>query len=287
MKLVPATNLSCPLDGLPLKQSDRQYQCSTGHSFDVARQGYLNLLPVQHKASKNPGDSKEMVASRTEFLNLGFYTPVAEKLNELVAMILDAEDSASICILDAGCGDGYYLDHLQKRLLENNGERELSCIGLDISKYAIQAATRRNRNTSWLVASNKEIPVLPESVDIIICMFGFPVYHSFQRVLKQNGKIIQFDTGPEHLLELRKQLYPEVREAKPFTLSDTDKNSFVIEQEGSMKFDIELESNEQIMHLLGMTPHFYRAPRNGIERVMKLNTIVDKVDVEYRLIKAL
>ena len=74
--------LACPLDGEPLNQSGTCWRCPAGHSFDVARQGYLHLLPVQKKRSLDPGDSKDMVAARRRFLNAGFYQPIAGAVNK-------------------------------------------------------------------------------------------------------------------------------------------------------------------------------------------------------------
>ena len=94
--------LACPLDGEPLNQSGTCWRCPAGHSFDVARQGYLHLLPVQKKRSLDPGDSKDMVAARRRFLNAGFYQPIAEAVNKAVAP--GAADAKPLACLDAGCG---------------------------------------------------------------------------------------------------------------------------------------------------------------------------------------
>ena len=87
MNIIKAHNLACPIDGGRLEFQEKQLVCENGHVFDVARQGYVNLLPVQHKRSKHPGDSKEMVLARTRFLNLGNYYPVAIKLAEIVLLL--------------------------------------------------------------------------------------------------------------------------------------------------------------------------------------------------------
>src|SRR5690554_7386318 len=110
MSAAAFTTLACPLDGDPLYRSDGTWRCAAGHSFDIARQGYVNLLPVQQKRSRNPGDSKEMVAARTQFLNTGIYEPIAQKVTELVRPLL--QQDRPLRLLDAGCGEGYYLDYL-------------------------------------------------------------------------------------------------------------------------------------------------------------------------------
>lgn len=76
--------MACPLDGNPLSQSDGVWCCAAGQSFDIARQGYVHLLPVQNKRSRDPGDSKEMVAARQRFLEAGHYRPIAEAVSRAV-----------------------------------------------------------------------------------------------------------------------------------------------------------------------------------------------------------
>ena len=78
MHVTAAANLACPIDALPLATDGTVLRCPAGHCFDRAREGYCNLLVVQHKASLDPGDSREMVAARHRFLNAGHYAPVAD-----------------------------------------------------------------------------------------------------------------------------------------------------------------------------------------------------------------
>src|SRR5690606_28202699 len=104
MTISPFNAFACPLDGSVLQQSGRSWQCKAGHCFDIARQGYVHLLPVQKKRSKDPGDNKEMVAARQRFLNAGFYQPIAEALS--FAVFPEGFSQSSISCLDAGCGEG-------------------------------------------------------------------------------------------------------------------------------------------------------------------------------------
>ena len=104
MTTMPFDALACPLDGCPLVPSEKTWRCENGHSFDVARQGYVHLLPVQKKRSLDPGDSKEMVAARQRFLNAGFYTNIAEAVSDQVLQWLPSEGTGSI--LDAGWPPG-------------------------------------------------------------------------------------------------------------------------------------------------------------------------------------
>jgi 23S rRNA (guanine745-N1)-methyltransferase len=186
--------------------------------------------------------------------------------------------------VDAGCGEGYYLDYIINNLSASETETSLSCIGIDISKAAIIAATKRNTRICWLVASNKLIPLLPASVDVIICMFGFPSYESFQTILKPGGRIILVDAGPLHLIELRERIYPIIKEVKDYDSSKLEQNGFVIQREDTLHYEARLDSNETIMQLMAMTPHLYRASREGIARIKTLQAISVTVDVVYRIL---
>ncbi len=116
--------LICPLCRAPLHDHDQGVACSAGHRFDRARQGYLNLLPVQHKKSRDPGDNQAMVEARRRFLDAGHYAPIRERLAAL------AVDRAPTRWLDIGCGEGYYSARLAEALPAAEG------YALDISREA-------------------------------------------------------------------------------------------------------------------------------------------------------
>jgi len=286
INITKAYNLACPLDGLPLNVNDKQLACPSGHSFDVARQGYINLLPVQQKRSKNPGDSKEMIVARTAFLNTGVYTPIADKFDEISYELITGCKSEDICLLDAGCGEGYYLEHLLHYLDHKRIKQGVSFIGLDISKPAILAAAKRSKHITWLVASNKQPPVLPDTVDVIFCLFGFPVYDSFRKLLKPDGKIILVEAGPEHLIELRNIIYPTVNKSDPPDMSSAEQSGFGLIDESSLTYQTGSIPNSEIMNLLCMTPHLYRASKEGKQAVSQLDRIDLTVDVVFRVMES-
>lgn len=283
MNIIKAHNLACPIDGEPLEYHGRQMACKNGHAFDIARQGYVNLLPVQHKRTKHPGDSKAMVLARTQFLNSGIYKPIANKLNELVyAQIIAARE---IALLDAGCGEGYYFDALLNYLSNKEAASKLSFIGLDISKDAIYQASKRNKQISWLVGTNRRPPVTDESIDIILCLFGFLSLQGFKKVLKPGGKIIVVDPGPGHLKELREIIYPEIKKSYPLRALQTEKTGFSLVNNEVLQFKVTLNNNEQINNLLIMTPHFYRASKAGREVACNLPQLALTVDVVFSVLQ--
>src|SRR6266545_8190332 len=97
--------LACPVCGEPLERVDRTFRCANGHTFDVAREGYVNLLLAQHRRSKDPGYSKDMIAGRRDFFDAGHYRPLADGIAELIATYLPPV--ADTVVIDAGCGEGY------------------------------------------------------------------------------------------------------------------------------------------------------------------------------------
>ena len=283
MNIIKAHNLACPIDGVQLNHHEKQLICENGHVFDIARQGYVNLLPVQHKRTKHPGDSKVMVIARTHFLNAGFYQAIANKLNELVySQLTSAND---ICFLDAGCGEGYYLDALLNYLTDKKSSIDLSFIGLDISKDAIVQASKRNKQISWVVGTNRRPPVAEKSIDIILCLFGFLSVPGFKKVLKPGGKIIVVDPGPEHLKELREIIYPEIKKSDQLSTLQKENTGFLLVNNESMQFKVKLKDNEQITNLLIMTPHFYRASKEGREAAKKLTQLDLTIDVVFNVLE--
>lgn len=272
MTIKPFGALACPLDGEPLVRESSSWRCPNGHNFDVARQGYVHLLPVQNKRSKDPGDSKAMVAARQGFLNAGHYQPVADAVS--AAVLKGVPEASALDCLDAGCGEGYYLRQLESAAAAGVS---LSILGLDISKWAVLAAARQDRAPCWVVGSNANLPVLPASLDRVLCLFGFPVYSEFARVLRPGGKLIQVDAGQDHLRELREIIYPEVRvESKKV---DEVPEGFRRVETQDLRFALHLEGVEPIADLLAMTPHLYRANAEGRARAAALDSISLTVDV--------
>jgi 23S rRNA (guanine745-N1)-methyltransferase len=283
MQIVKANNLACPLDGASFGTYSKTLRCPNGHSFDEARQGYVHLLPVQHKKSREPGDSPAMVEARTRFLDAGFYRPISEQLNTLALKQLPTADH--LCVVDAGCGEGYYLVNFLAALLERGGANSATLIGLDIAKPAVHAATRRNKQITWLVASNRNPAVVPNTVDMIFCMFGFPDYAAFRHILKPGGMLVLVEAGSEHLLELREIIYPEVRKSPPPSLEKAEQQGFSLEEMSELRYQTDALKREQIADLLVMTPHLYRATREGKEAAAKLESIRLTVDVLFRVLK--
>ncbi len=274
MNITAFQALACPLDGEALQREGSTWRCQAGHSFDIASQGYAHLLPVQHKRSRDPGDSREMVAARRRFLNGGFYQPIAAAVSEAALADLPAAQAASC--LDAGCGEGYYLRQLAATVAARNGQA-LALLGLDISKWAILSAAKQEPRPNWVVGSNARLPVQTRTIDRLLCLFGFPVHAEFARVLKPHGQLLQVDAGPDHLRELREIIYPTLK-PEP-RLDQQAPPGFTGLASESLRYTLDLAGQETIADLLAMTPHLYRASAERRALAAQLTTLSVTVDV--------
>ena len=172
-------DLLCPICGAPLAKGEKALVCPGHHSFDIARQGYVNLLPVQQKHSQDPGDTREQVLSRRAFLDTGTYAPILEALIDAAR-----EYGTSGELLDVGCGEGYYCAGLSQAL-------GLPLTGVDISKEAVRAAAARYKGPNWLCATAAHLPVGDESVGLLTSLFALTLPEEFLRVLSPGGLYIQ------------------------------------------------------------------------------------------------
>ncbi len=252
--------LLCPICGEPLEKQNNVYICAKRHSFDIARQGYVNLLPVQQKRSLQPGDTREQVLSRRAFLDAGFYTPIAEALCRMAR-----EQGCVGPLLDIGCGEGYYSTRLASAL-------RCDLIGLDISKEAVRCAAGRHKNALWLCASAAHLPVADNSMGLVTSLFALTMPEEFRRVLRPDGVFIQVLAAEDHLLELKSIIYPALTHKPKQTVPEVP--GFRLVKSRPVRFTFTVEG-EQVQNLLSMTPHVYRISKEGAERLRQTQTLSD------------
>ena len=262
--------LICPICGQPLAKHDRAYLCPDRHSFDIARQGYVNLLAVQQKHSLHPGDTREQVLSRRAFLEGGFYAPICDALCDLAK----AETGP---ILDVGCGEGYYSTRLANCL-------QADLTGLDISKEAVRCASAKYKNARWLCASAAHLPVQERSVGVLTSLFALTVPAEFHRVLRKDGAFIQILAAEDHLLALKKIIYPTLTHKEKSTSGDIP--GFQLEKSVPLRFSFTLES-PQVQNLLYMTPHVYRIGREGADALRNTQSLTDTASCVLNLYRPL
>ena len=237
----------CPVCHTGLLKTEKTYVCENGHSFDIAKKGYVNLLMSQ--AGGQHGDDKTMIAARADFLGRGFYDELSANVCSLV--LENAPQNARI--LDAGCGECKYTADIYE-CLEKNG-KNAEVIGVDISKEALGYAKRRTNKLSLAVASCADMPIADESIDVLINIFAPFSPKEFCRVLKKDGVILRVYPLAKHLWELKEFIY-DVPYENPET--DMEEEFFSVEERREVRYEMNFETNEDIMSLFKMTPYFYR-----------------------------
>lgn len=280
MTFVLHPSLCCPIDAAPLVMDELSLVCEHGHRFDVARQGYVNLLSPKDKRSKDPGDSRKMVSARAAFLNADFYRPLARACLDITLGYCSTVTDGRITLMDAGCGDGYYLHYVQENL-PNSFRARSSLIGFDISKWAVQQSARRCDGT-WFVGSNRHIPMADASVDLLFDMFGFPEYSTFRRVLAPHGKLVRVTPGDRHLIQLREIIYPNI---KPRHVKTHYPETFNVVSEKHITYEITLEPQD-LKCLLLMTPHMFRSTSERRQQALNHDQLTLTVDVIFEELEA-
>jgi len=253
-------NLLCPVCGSQLNRADRRLVCAHNHSFDIARQGHVNLLVVQQKHSLNPGDTREQVLSRREFLEAGYYAPIARTLIETAK-----ELGISGEILDVGCGEGWYSAQLADAL-----GAELT--GLDISKEAVRCAAAKYKGKQWLCATAARIPVADGSADLLTSLFALTLPEEYRRVLKEGGCYFQVLAAEDHLLGLKRIIYDNLIFKDKDTVPELP--GFERVKSVPIRFDFTVEG-QQIRNLFSMTPHVFRIGKEGAERLRNTQVLTD------------
>ena len=271
--------IRCPQCKTTLQQQDKSWRCENNHCFDTAKQGYTNLLLVQKKRSRSPGDDAEMVESRQRFLNTALYQPISDSIN---TMVLAHSGQHTLQVLDAGCGEGYYTQRLGEQLETSAVSHRI--VGIDISKFAVKAAARRSKACQWFVANSNDLPISDHSVDVLLSLFSPLPSEEFARVCNNNGICIVASTGPKHLIEMRERLYDQVDDQ---CLEPADKLAPLFSRIAREKVQttLQLDNSQCIEDLLSMTPHYWRASPERKQQLCQTPSMNVTLDVHLHCFK--
>ena len=254
----------CPVCNSFLTEHENKFCCQNNHCFDKAKQGYVNLLMSQQSSQKRHGDDKLMVKSRRDFLGNGYYSQLSQEICKVINRI----KSKDTVLFDIGCGEGYYTSQIK-------AECGISDIyGIDISKNALQYASKANKSIKYAVASAFQLPFAENSADIVLNIFAPCAYEEFSRILKNNGYLVKVVPLSEHLWELKKATYDnpyknkaEIKNDELFTLIDSVE----------LKYHINLLNKEDIFNLFTMTPYYYKTSKEDSEKLQRLETLTTTV----------
>lgn len=254
----------CPICAEPLQKKDRIYRCGKGHSYDCAKEGYVHLLPANQKHSKNPGDDKDMAASRNRFLSGNWYQSLRSALEELAC----ETPGKQLSVLDSGCGEGYYTQGVARALREQG--RAFRICGVDLSKPSVRYAAKRLPEGEFAVASVYHLPVGTDSIDLLINCFSPLALEEFGRVLKKRGRFLYVVPGPKHLWELKETLYE-----KPYLNDEIapDYPGFTKCKVVKVEEKVLLPDQQTISDLFQMTPYVWRTPAAGKKKLSALDRL--------------
>ena len=257
--------LRCPVCGSELNLRDRVVRCANCHCFDVAKEGYVNLL-LGSKSGDKIGDDKQSARSRRDFLNKGYYAPLRDGLCRIFA---DKRGT----LLDICCGEGYYTS----ALAENSG---LDVYGFDIAREMIRLAAKRGKGT-YFVANMASIPVADSSFDYAVHLFAPFKEQEFFRILKPGGSLYSVIPGSDHLYGLKQAVYDspyrndeKLPQTETLQLVSTEKITAMIT----------LQTPEDIESVFRMTPYYFHTSetdRNKLLAYQTLETPVEFVIAHY------
>lgn len=252
----------CPICGGALERGGGCYRCHAGHSFDAAREGYVNLLPANRRHSKTPGDDKEMAAARARFLEGGWYGPLRVALCGLVERYAPAPP----VLLDAGCGEGWYTQALAEAAAAKGGRTA----GVDLSKPSVKRAARRCPAGEFAVGTVYHLPVADASVDVLVDCFSPLAAEEFARVLRPGGTFLYVVPGPRHLWELKAILYeqPYENEEKGEEYPGLRCRDVV-----PVETVFTLPDRQAVKDLFHMTPYYWKTPKSGAQRLETMNRL--------------
>lgn len=272
------SQLSCPYCGGALQREEKIYKCLGGHCFDVASQGYVNLLPPNKKHSKDPGDDRGMVAARNRFLSAGYYEPL---LSGLCGLSLRHTGNV-VSFLDSGCGEGYYTQGVFRAL--TGAGRSCRVVGIDISRYAARLAARRLPEAEFAVASAYALPCGANSMDLLLNCFSPLSDREFCRVLRPGGCFLYVVPGPEHLWQLKCAAYDEpyrnvrkIQEYEGFELVD----SLTVSE------NVFLPDRQTVSDLFSMTPYLWNTPESGRKRLEAMDSLETRLEFDIYVYRKL
>lgn len=276
-----------------LVREGRSIVCTGGakrHTYDVAKEGYVNLLPPGKGKNAHTGDDSAMVRARVSFLATGTYGRISDGVADIIA---EGVQDGHLVIVDAGCGEGYHSCRYTKRLAE--GGRQVLLAAFDASKHASAAGAKLsvregiapkegvlapfdgNAHAMFMTGNIFSLPIADESADAVVSMFAPIAWEENRRILKKGGVLVAVASGEDHLLEMRRIIYDEVIKKAPDIAAG---EGFELVRREEILYEAQLDSSETIMALFGMTPFAYKTSREAAERLAALESLGVSVNAE-------
>lgn len=265
--------LRCPKCMSELTKKEKIYFCKNGHCYDIASQGYVNLMLANQKHSANPGDDIQSLQCRDLFLQKGYYEELAKDINEQLNKYVTENKQ----ILDAGCGTGYYLNYLI-----NNSKYKYNYYATDISKKGVIMTTKKCKEAVCFVSSVFNLPLDDACIDATLSIFCPYSADEFARVIKDDGYLIAVTPGKEHLYQLKEIVYdnPYYNQEDGYNLPEFD-----LIQQHNVKYMFELTSKEDIASLWKMMPYYHTSSQKDSQKLFEKEKILTTADFLVQVFK--
>lgn len=250
----------CPVCQASLLLSGQQWQCVNKHSYDRAKAGYVNLLLANHKSTADPGDRKEVMSARRAFLEEGHFLPLVNCLADLITQRIQTD---TLALYDLGCGEGYYLANTVSLL--NKPGLSIHAAGNDISRSAVDKASRKYPQLQFAIASNFKTPVPDNSQDVVLQIFAPASEKEVHRILSVSGLWLQVSPAEEHLSQLRAALYQTPR---LHTVDERTPEGFEEVHQTRVTFELSMPKTQSRKDLLMMTPYYWSVEEGTLDAVI-------------------
>ncbi|MBE6597909.1 MAG: hypothetical protein E7638_00540 [Ruminococcaceae bacterium] len=286
--------LLCPTCGEGLGRVGKSLVCRKGHTFDLAKSGYVNLLPPGKGKNAHTGDDRGMVEARVNFLCRGFYNNISDKTADLLAeYAVPKGNTVSIC--DMGSGEGWHSCRIAERTGALTG-KDTVLLGFDASKHAGDKASKLSRRMGlmpkdgigaphegrcgayFLPANIFHTPLKDSSVSAALSMFAPVAWDEAARILSDDGILIVVSSGRDHLIEMRRLIYSDVHLSDD-TISPTE--GFGETAKHALRYTVTLPDKEAIADLFMMTPFCYKTTESGKARLFAKDSLDITVEVTY------
>ncbi len=299
-------NLVCPLCGGGLYRAGNSLLCEKGHCYDLAKSGYVNLLPPGKGKNFHTGDEKTMIRARADFLAKGYYDNISLRLADIAADCLTHGNGyvseGKVFTADLGSGEGHHTLNYTRRLSELLQDKRCTTIGFDASKYGAECGMKLSKSHGlspkdgiggsfgenpaktqlyFIPANIFSLPLCDSSADVCLSMFAPIPFGECARVLGKDGILAAVYSGKNHLIEMRELIYDAVNDSEPYHPED---GQFETIREDNLCEKITV-AHEDIMNLFTMTPFYYRTTKEGRERLAAQDELSLTIDVNYSILK--